>query len=208
MPQRQEGQPLLSLYRYIRDYARAHELCTRTSNARAHEPRLPLLLPLRGASDVTARNPGCRFATLACPGLGAFAPPGRALNAWKNPKFPSGFSLNACLPYNQHPQLFFFKPDSPKTKFPRHFLCPPYSLHYLCARNALVAKLVDAPDLGSGGSGRVGSSPIRRTQKSSTALSERAVPCLFCAYFGGRRASRASEMRRAQRFGSALRSSA
>ena len=29
--------------------------------------------------------------------------------------------------------------------------------------NALVAKLVDAPDLGSGDFGRVGSSPIRRT---------------------------------------------
>ena len=43
---------------------------------------------------------------------------------------------------------------------------------YLCTRvsemrpfeNALVAELVDAPDLGSGGSGRVGSSPIRRTK--------------------------------------------
>ena len=30
-------------------------------------------------------------------------------------------------------------------------------------RIALVAKLADAPDLGSGDSGRVGSSPIRRT---------------------------------------------
>lgn len=30
--------------------------------------------------------------------------------------------------------------------------------------NALVAELVDAPDLGSGGLGRVGSSPIRRTR--------------------------------------------
>ena len=45
---------------------------------------------------------------------------------------------------------------------------------YLCTRidkkcalwkNALVAELVYAPDLGSGGSGRVGSSPIRRTDK-------------------------------------------
>ena len=43
---------------------------------------------------------------------------------------------------------------------------------YLCTRvtnvrsmkYALVAELVDAPDLGSGGSGRVGSSPIRRTK--------------------------------------------
>ena len=43
---------------------------------------------------------------------------------------------------------------------------------YLCTRvygvkhpaSALVAELVDAPDLGSGGSGRVGSSPIRRTK--------------------------------------------
>ena len=45
---------------------------------------------------------------------------------------------------------------------------------YLCTRvygvkhpaSALVAELVDAPDLGSGGSGRVGSSPIRRTKES------------------------------------------
>ena len=44
---------------------------------------------------------------------------------------------------------------------------------YLCTRvygvkhpvSALVAELVDAPDLGSGGSGRVGSSPIRRTKR-------------------------------------------
>ena len=44
---------------------------------------------------------------------------------------------------------------------------------YLCTRvygvyhpaSALVAELVDAPDLGSGGSGRVGSSPIRRTER-------------------------------------------
>ena len=36
---------------------------------------------------------------------------------------------------------------------------------YLCSlQSALVAKLVDAPDLGSGGFGRVGSSPIRCTQ--------------------------------------------
>ena len=43
---------------------------------------------------------------------------------------------------------------------------------YLCTRvfknrrHALVAELVDAPDLGSGGSGRVGSSPIRRTKNN------------------------------------------
>ena len=45
------------------------------------------------------------------------------------------------------------------------------NISYLCTRvygvkhpaSALVAELVDAPDLGSGGSGRVGSSPIRRT---------------------------------------------
>ncbi len=35
--------------------------------------------------------------------------------------------------------------------------------------NALVAKLVDALDLGSSGLGRVGSSPIRRTDKILTA---------------------------------------
>ena len=36
--------------------------------------------------------------------------------------------------------------------------------------NALVAKLVDALDLGSSGSGRVGSSPIRRTQENPNYL--------------------------------------
>ena len=36
--------------------------------------------------------------------------------------------------------------------------------------NALVAKLVDALDLGSSGSGRVGSSPIRRTQENPNCL--------------------------------------
>ena len=46
--------------------------------------------------------------------------------------------------------------------------------HYLCSCNcwkqvafAPVAKLVDAPDLGSGGFGRVGSSPIRRTPQNA-----------------------------------------
>ena len=45
---------------------------------------------------------------------------------------------------------------------------------YLCTANALVAKLVDAPDLGSGVARRVGSSPIRRThiQQSLTASSD------------------------------------
>ena len=36
--------------------------------------------------------------------------------------------------------------------------------------NALVAKLVDALDLGSSGSGRVGSSPIRRTEENPNCL--------------------------------------
>ena len=36
--------------------------------------------------------------------------------------------------------------------------------------NALVAKLVDALDLGSSGSDRVGSSPIRRTQEDPNCL--------------------------------------
>ena len=42
--------------------------------------------------------------------------------------------------------------------------------------NALVAELVDAPDLGSGGLGRVGSSPIRRTRIRRTTL-------LYCPAF-------------------------
>lgn len=37
--------------------------------------------------------------------------------------------------------------------------------------NALVAKLVDALDLGSSGSGRVGSSPIRRTEERGCVIS-------------------------------------
>ena len=36
--------------------------------------------------------------------------------------------------------------------------------------NALVAKLVDALDLGSSGLGRVGSSPIRRTEENPNCL--------------------------------------
>ena len=36
---------------------------------------------------------------------------------------------------------------------------------------ALVAKLVDAPDLGSGVAIRVGSSPIRRTERGEKAIS-------------------------------------
>ena len=55
---------------------------------------------------------------------------------------------------------------------------------------ALVAKLVDAPDLGSGGFGRVGSSPIRRTAVHSqkrqqlTPLPRRGnhVSCCLCSY--------------------------
>ena len=41
---------------------------------------------------------------------------------------------------------------------------------YFCNRNALVAELVDALDLGSSGSGRVGSSPIRRTEENPNCL--------------------------------------
>ena len=67
-----------------------------------HFALLSLLLPLRGASDATARNPGCRVASLACPGLGAFAPSGRALTAW-HAAGGAGRASNAC---NQ--LLFFF----------------------------------------------------------------------------------------------------
>ena len=38
------------------------------------EALLSLLLPLRGASVALLGNPGCRFASLACPGLGAHCP--------------------------------------------------------------------------------------------------------------------------------------
>ena len=46
--------------------------------------------------------------------------------------------------------------------------CQFVSLHY---NSAPVAKLVDAPDLGSGVSRRVGSSPIRRTHPNCLILS-------------------------------------
>ena len=55
------------------------------------EALLSLLLPLRGASVSLLGNPGCRFASLACPGLGAHCPFGalvgrviwtRDLDAW------------------------------------------------------------------------------------------------------------------------------
>lgn len=50
---------------------------------------------------------------------------------------------------------------------PRNIFVPfPWVLKfyaYLCIPNALVAELVDAPDLGSGAAGREGSSPFRRT---------------------------------------------
>ena len=49
--------------------------------------------------------------------------------------------------------------------------CPSLFFHYFRTRNALVAKLVDAPDLGSGVARRVGSSPIRRTHFRSEYLS-------------------------------------
>lgn len=65
------------------------------------------------------------------------------------------FSLPAKVP------LFLVKTN--KTAFSAHF----FFLFIFCCifalTNALVAKLVDALDLGSSGSGRVGSSPIRRT---------------------------------------------
>ena len=127
---------------------------------------LPLLLPPPGAY----RRP---------PGLTQGVASLRSLALGWELATPSGFSLNACLPYNQHPQVFFYKPDSPKTKFPRLFLCFALALHYLCARIALVAKLVDAPDLGSGGSGRVGSSPIRRTQKKQHGTVRKGGAVLF-----------------------------
>ena len=43
-------------------------------------------------------------------------------------------------------------------------------IHTFAFAFAPVAKLVDAPDLGSGVSRRVGSSPIRRTRKNPNCL--------------------------------------
>ena len=49
--------------------------------------------------------------------------------------------------------------------------CRTKKYNYLCTRKkALVAKLVDAPDLGSGVLRRVGSSPIRRTIRNPNCL--------------------------------------
>ena len=58
------------------------------------------------------------------------------------------------------------------------------TFHYLCTRKnklAPVAKLVDAPDLGSGNSGCVGSSPIRRTVKQKPAESQRVLSAFMAA---------------------------
>ncbi len=63
------------------------------------------------------------------------------------------------------------------------------SFHYrslytiFAAVTALVAKLVDAPDLGSGGFGRVGSSPIRRTKKRKTNTLKFILYVVFLFYF-------------------------
>ena len=62
------------------------------------------------------------------------------------------------------------------------------NISYLCTRvygvkhpaSALVAELVDAPDLGSGGSGRVGSSPIRRTKQSPQNVLKCSMLGRFC----------------------------
>ena len=44
-------------------------------------PPATAFAPSGGVSLNPRPNPGCRIATLACPGLGAFAPSGRGLNA-------------------------------------------------------------------------------------------------------------------------------
>ena len=48
-------------------------------------------------------------------------------------------------------------------KFSPEYLGDRWENSYLCTTFALVAKLVDAPDLGSGAARREGSSPFRRT---------------------------------------------
>lgn len=52
---------------------------------------------------------------------------------------------------------------------------------------ALVAKLVDAPDLGSGVAIRVGSSPIRRTETKEASLSSFFVLSILGFVWGARR---------------------
>ena len=47
--------------------------------------------------------------------------------------------------------------------FSSEYLGDRWENSYLCTTFALVAKLVDAPDLGSGAARREGSSPFRRT---------------------------------------------
>ena len=119
--------------------------------------------------------------------------------------------------YHKQDVLFYlqisFSPYNPlaeahsfSTNLPRIF-CHIKIIPYLCtAKSAPVAKLVDAPDLGSGVSRRVGSSPIGRTHTICSldaaicrlscklmniswlvfSLSER-TDCpadFFCAFFG------------------------
>ena len=67
--------------RFCRCFCPLHKIgCVRHSSSKLGSALTCTIF--RGASDATARNPGCRVASLACPGLGAFAPSGRALNAW------------------------------------------------------------------------------------------------------------------------------
>ena len=54
------------------------------------------------------------------------------------------------------------------------------NISYLCSHKALVAKLVDAPDLGSGVARRVGSSPIRRTTDTAIPDCNRMIAARDC----------------------------
>ena len=95
-------------------------------------------------------------------------------------------SHNRHLPWIQAIHLCASREDCPSWRIPFSFsywrfchisaekLGHNHRKHYLCSCNwwkqvafAPVAKLVDAPDLGSGGFGRVGSSPIRRTPQNA-----------------------------------------
>ena len=72
-----------------------------------------------------------------------------------------GTTCKICLFIGKNKQISHFFP-----------ICSFYSNIYctFAPTNALVAKLVDALDLGSSGLGRVGSSPIRRTEENPNCL--------------------------------------
>ena len=73
-------------------------------------------------------------------------------------QFSFQLSAQVCIQFSVQFELFYISVANALS-----IACQFVSLHY---NSAPVAKLVDAPDLGSGVSRRVGSSPIRRTNSA------------------------------------------